>query len=141
MRIDDYRESNSQEFDFDELVDDPEIRAAMGDAEERLAITEALRASRTQSGLSQKYVAAEMRTTQSAVSDFERGETDPQLSTIQRYARATGAKVRILIDRPGNVTSMVPPYASVSKKVSAPEASGQRPQLKLLPSYRNIRVS
>ena len=27
MRIDDYRESNSQEFDFDELVDDPEIRA------------------------------------------------------------------------------------------------------------------
>lgn len=110
MRIDDYRESNSREFDFDELVDDPEIRAAMDDAEERLAITDALRASRTKSGLSQKHVAAEMGTTQSAVSDFERGETDPHLSTIQRYARATGARVRVLIDRPdSNVTTVASP--------------------------------
>lgn len=110
MLIDDYRESNSHEFDFAEIVDDPEIRAAVEDAEERLAITEALRESRKQSGLSQKHVAAEMGTTQSAVSDFERGETDPQLSTIQRYARATGARVRVLIDRPdSNVTTVASP--------------------------------
>jgi len=146
MNIDDYSEhraGDSEEFDFDELLDDPEVHAAMSEAEERLAVTETLRDGRKQSGLSQKQVAAAMGTTQSAVSDFERGETDPQLSTIQRYARATGARVRILVDQPGsNVTRVASPYVSVSKTVAAPSASsGRRPALRVAPSYQDIQVS
>lgn len=143
MHIEDYRESNSEEFDFDEFLDDPEVRAAMEDAEERLAITEALRNSRKHAGLSQKHVATLMGTTQSAISDFERGETDPQLSTLQRYARATGARVRVLVDHPGsNVTTVASPYVSVSKNVaSASEANDAPPKLKVVPSYRINRVS
>lgn len=145
MNIDNYSEhraADSEEFDFDELLDDPEVRAAMSEAEERLAVTESLRDGRKQSGLSQKQVAAAMGTTQSAVSDFERGETDPQLSTIQRYARATGARVRVLVDQPGsNVTRVASSYVSVSKTVASPAPSGRRPALRVVPSYQDIQVS
>ncbi len=40
--------------------------------------------------LSQKKLAARMGTTQSAVSDLESGRVEPQLRTLQRYARALG---------------------------------------------------
>lgn len=45
--------------------------------------------------ISQREVAARMGTAQSAVSDLERGLTDPQWSTVQRYAAAVGARVRV----------------------------------------------
>lgn len=45
--------------------------------------------------LSQREIARRMGTQQSAVCDLERGLTDPQWSTVQRYARAIGASVRV----------------------------------------------
>ena len=90
-----HRETNSVELDFDELVKDPDIRDAASDAEARLALADALRAARRAAGLTQKDVAEAMGTTQSAISDLERGDTDPQLSTLQRYARATGARLDV----------------------------------------------
>jgi ribosome-binding protein aMBF1 (putative translation factor) len=41
-------------------------------------------------GLSQTLVAARMGTSQSALARIEAGESDPRLSTIERYALALG---------------------------------------------------
>jgi len=48
---------------------------------------------RRQRGLTQTQVAAAMGTSQSAVAKLERGESDPRLSTIARYALAVGHRV------------------------------------------------
>lgn len=45
---------------------------------------------RVEMGLSQKAVAALMGTTQPALARLERGEIDPKLSTLERYAEALG---------------------------------------------------
>ena len=70
--------------DFPSLVD-AKLR------ERRLLRT--LAARRAELGLSQTEVAARMRTSQSAVARLERGELDPKLSTIERYAAAVGKKL------------------------------------------------
>jgi DNA-binding XRE family transcriptional regulator len=49
-----------------------------------------LAAKRVEMGLSQKVVAALMGTTQPALARLERGEIDPKLSTMERYAEALG---------------------------------------------------
>jgi DNA-binding XRE family transcriptional regulator len=80
-------------IDFDAFDSDPALAAAIQDAQERSALRATLITARKAAGLTQKDVAAAMETTQSAVSDFERGGSDPHLSTMQRYARAVGARV------------------------------------------------
>ena len=137
-----YRDHNSVEFDFDELLEDPEIQAAMDDAEVRLSVTDSLRAGRKAAGLTQKDVANAMGTTQSAVSDLERGDTDPQLSTLQRYARATGGRLKVFVVMQ-NQTSSAPgsAYRSISQEVAEPNHEAARPSLRTVPSYNHIRVS
>ncbi|WP_235593855.1 helix-turn-helix domain-containing protein [Rhodococcus ruber] len=49
-----------------------------------------LAAARRRQGLSQTLVAARMGTSQSAVARLERGDLDPRLSTLERYAQAVG---------------------------------------------------
>lgn len=79
--------------DFDAFRETPALAEAIEDAEHRTSLRATLIAARKSAGLTQAAVAAAMDTTQSAVSDFERGGSDPHLSTLQRYARAVGAKV------------------------------------------------
>ena len=81
-------------IDFEEFGRDPVLADAIADAQTRSALRATLVAQRKTSGLTQKDIATAMETTQSAVSDFERGSTDPHLSTLQRYARAVGAAAR-----------------------------------------------
>ncbi|MGV9976589.1 helix-turn-helix domain-containing protein [Micromonospora wenchangensis] len=45
--------------------------------------------------MSQRRVALLMNTQQSAISDLEKGLTDPRLSTLQRYARALGCRLEV----------------------------------------------
>lgn len=52
-----------------------------------------LAAYRQATGLGQRDLAAAMGTSQSAVSDLERGLTSPELETIHRYAGALGVRV------------------------------------------------
>lgn len=142
MDMANYRNDNSVEFDFDELLEDPEIQAAMDDAEVRLSVTDSLRAGRKAAGLTQKDVANAMGTTQSAVSDLERGDTDPQLSTLQRYARATGGSLKVFVLMPDQASSASgSPYRSVSQEVAEPTHETARPSLHAVPSYNQIRVS
>lgn len=106
--------------DFDEFFEDSEFQQAFEDAEFRAQLAADLRAIRKAAALSQKDVAKAMKTSQSAVSDFERGETDPYLSTVQRYLRAVGARMRIILDSPhSNVARLntTSPYARMNTTV------------------------
>lgn len=140
MNTEDYLQTNSIEVDLDEFLDDPEIRSAFEDAQVRSDLADRLREARKSSGLSQKTVAKTMGTTQSAVSDFERGESDPQFSTIQRYARAVGAKVRLLVEVPNSPAALISPYRHVVTSTHNRDATVM-PKLRLVPTYTDIKVS
>lgn len=71
--------------------DYPRILAA---AERTRALVRALAAARERAGLTQAEVARRMGTTQPAVARLERGEADPRLSTIERYAEVVGWRVQ-----------------------------------------------
>ncbi len=75
----------------------PEVVAARDDARDASCLVGTLVGARQDAGLSQRDVAARMGTTQSAVSDIERTASDHRLSTLQRYARAVGARVQIRV--------------------------------------------
>lgn len=63
-----------------------------------------LAAARRRQGLSQTEIAARMGTSQSAVARFERGDLDPRLSTLERYAQAVGQTVDWQIRTPPETT-------------------------------------
>ncbi|EPD69275.1 hypothetical protein HMPREF1219_01500 [Corynebacterium pyruviciproducens ATCC BAA-1742] len=104
----------TEDFDLDEFLVDDEFREAFEDAEFRATVLSALRSVRKGQKLTQRDVAQAMGTSQSAVSDLENGG-DPYFSTLQRYARAVGAQLRIVVDSTSsNVTSLTStlPYAN-----------------------------
>ncbi|MFI0794854.1 helix-turn-helix domain-containing protein [Micromonospora rubida] len=78
--------------------DNPRIQDAIEDAKDAERLIDTLVELRVRQGLTQAEVAFAMETTQSAVSKFERSGGDPRLSTVQRYARASGARVRLTVD-------------------------------------------
>lgn len=80
---------------FDE--DDPRVAAAREDAQALSNLVETLVLARHDCGLTQKAVALEMETTQSTISNFERIGGDPKFSTLLRYARAIGARIRFVV--------------------------------------------
>ena len=76
-----------------EGMNDPEFLAAYRDAIARHQLLDALVAERRACSLTQKEVARRMGVKQPTVSGFETEDSDPRLSTLQRYARAVGARV------------------------------------------------
>jgi len=94
--------------EFDELADliaeatrrRPSFAAAYEDAALRQSVLSQLIKIRKNLGVSQRQVAERMQTTQSAVSDLEKGMGDLYLSTLQRYARAVTARVVMSVDMP-----------------------------------------
>jgi transcriptional regulator with XRE-family HTH domain len=84
--------------DLDDFVEaanlDPEFQFALLDAEGRATLRSRLIQARKDLRLSQQDVAKCMSCTQSTVSEFESGATDPYLSTLQRYARAVCGQIR-----------------------------------------------
>jgi transcriptional regulator with XRE-family HTH domain len=85
------------EIYLSEAQQDPVFRAAYEDAEERHSILDKLVGLRRIRRLSQSAVAARMGVRQSTVSGFETEDSDPRLSTLQRYARAVGARLRLVL--------------------------------------------
>src|ERR1700757_2782575 len=74
---------------------------AFEDATRRMDVLRELVAWRKQRLLSQQVVAEWMDTTQSAVSELESGRIAPRLSTLQRYARALGQELHVMIGEAG----------------------------------------
>lgn len=78
------------------VADDPIVTAALEDADEHVRLIEKLVAVREDRGLRQTDIAERMGTTQSRVSNIERIGGDPRISTVMRYGRAVGLRVRFV---------------------------------------------
>jgi DNA-binding XRE family transcriptional regulator len=82
---------------LEEAKRDPGFRAAFEDADDLHRTLDRLVALRKAKGLSQKEVAERMGVRQPTVSGFETEGSDPRLSTLQRYARAVDARLRLIV--------------------------------------------
>lgn len=88
--------------ELEEYVDetaeaDPRFRAALEDAEDLQRLMDCLTRLRLDRQISQSEVARRMGVRQPTVSEFEKATSDPKLSTLQRYARAIDARVRVMV--------------------------------------------
>jgi ribosome-binding protein aMBF1 (putative translation factor) len=81
-----------------EMAEDAEYREAYNALESEFALVNALIQARTRAQLSQAEVASRMGTTESVVSRLESGRVKPSTRTLERYAKATGHKLRINLD-------------------------------------------
>jgi DNA-binding XRE family transcriptional regulator len=77
------------------LMNDPEFRVEYQKADEEFAVIESLVRARMKAKLSQAELAKRIGTTQSAIARLEGGGVSPSLSTLRRYAEATGSKLHI----------------------------------------------
>jgi len=70
--------------------------------EEEFSLVAALIEARTRAGLTQKQVAHRMKTTQAVIARLEGGGSKPSTRTLERYAEATGSRLKITFE-PENV--------------------------------------
>jgi predicted transcriptional regulator len=81
-----------------EMMRDPEYSKAYEEHMPEFSIARELIRARTRSGLTQKEVAQRMGTTQSVIARMESGTPLPSLRSLQKYAQATGSKVKISLE-------------------------------------------
>jgi DNA-binding XRE family transcriptional regulator len=74
---------------------DPEFRKGYDEADAEYSVIEALIRARNDANLSQAELAKRLGTTQSAVARIEAGGVSPSLSTLRRYAAATGNRLQL----------------------------------------------
>jgi DNA-binding XRE family transcriptional regulator len=72
----------------------PEFVQAYDALEEEFALASALITARGRANLTQAEVASRMGTTQTAVARLESGRSNPSARTLERYAKATGHRLR-----------------------------------------------
>lgn len=82
----------------DEWMKEPDYREAYAALEPEFALARALIAARVGAGLTQEQVASRMQTTQSVVARLESGRVRPSTKTLERFADATGTRLRIAFD-------------------------------------------
>jgi ribosome-binding protein aMBF1 (putative translation factor) len=79
----------------EEWLKDPEFRAEYEALEPEFALASALIGARSRAGMTQAQVARAMGTTQAAVARLEGGRANPSTRTLERFAKATGTRLRI----------------------------------------------
>lgn len=77
------------------LAEHPEFREEYAKADIEFQLLEALILARTRAKLSQAELAHRIGTTQSAIARLEAGGVSPSVSTLRRYAEATGSRLEI----------------------------------------------
>jgi ribosome-binding protein aMBF1 (putative translation factor) len=77
---------------------DPKYRREYEALEEEFSLVAALIEARTRAGLTQKQVARRMKTTQAVIARLEGGGSKPSTRTLERYAEATGSRLRIIFE-------------------------------------------
>lgn len=82
---------------IDEVLKDPEARATFDEAQARHAIIDELVRRRKAAGITQTKLAEMLGIGQSTVASFESETSDPMLRSMQRYARAIGARISIQV--------------------------------------------
>jgi|SRR5687767_2302298 transcriptional regulator with XRE-family HTH domain len=83
-----------------EWMKDPEYRREYEALEEEFSLMRALIEARIGAGLTQEQLAERMETSQSAIARLESGRSLPSGRTLQRFAEATGTKLRISFEPP-----------------------------------------
>jgi transcriptional regulator with XRE-family HTH domain len=76
-------------------MNDPQYREEYEALESEFSLSSALIKARTDAGLTQEELARRMNTTQSVIARLESGRVKPSSSTLSRFARATGMKMKI----------------------------------------------
>ena len=66
--------------------------------EEEFSLVEAMLAARVRAGLTQEQLARRMKTTQAVIARLESGGSKPSTRTLERYAHATGSRLRITFE-------------------------------------------
>jgi ribosome-binding protein aMBF1 (putative translation factor) len=74
---------------------DAEYRKEYGLLEDEFALAAAVAKARKRAGLSQAEIARRMKTTQSTIARLESGRGKPSTRTLDRFAKATGHRLRI----------------------------------------------
>lgn len=82
-----------------EWRNDPEFVRAYDELEGEFAVLKAVSEARRKSRLSQSEIAKHMRTSQTAVARLESGRGNPSVKTLQRYAAATGTRLKITFEQ------------------------------------------
>ncbi|MBU6299835.1 MAG: helix-turn-helix transcriptional regulator [Alphaproteobacteria bacterium] len=82
------------------MLKNPAFKKEYDALEEEFALVNELIGARARAKLSQEEVARRMGTSQSAVARMEGGHT-PSLTSLKKYARATGHKVKIKLSKVG----------------------------------------
>ncbi len=77
-----------------QLLKDPAVRKAYDDTEEECALMLAVAKARLRSGLSRSEIMTRMKTTQRTLDRLENGR-DPSTRTLDRFAKATGHRLKI----------------------------------------------
>ena len=77
---------------------EPGFTEGYGALEDELALASTLITARMNAKLSQAQLATRMGTSQSTVARLESGSAKPSLSTLQRFAKATGTRVRVSLE-------------------------------------------
>ncbi len=78
-----------------EWMGDPAYREAYEALDGEFALAAAIIEARARSGLTQEQVAQRMNTTQTVVARLESGRSKPSTRTLERFAKATGARLKI----------------------------------------------
>jgi len=81
---------------------DSKYRREYAALEEEFSLVGAMIEARTRAGLTQKQVAHRMKTTQAVIARLEGGGSKPSTRTLERYAQATGSRLKITFE-PENV--------------------------------------
>lgn len=80
---------------FAEWRKDPGYVAAYDALEEEFALAAALIQARAHADMTQEQVAQAMGTTQAVIARLESGRTKPSTRTLERFAKATGTRLRV----------------------------------------------
>ena len=79
----------------------PEYRREYAALEEEFLLTAVLIEARSRAGLTQEQVAQRMNTTQAVVARLEGGGSKPSTRTLEKYAEATGSRLKISFEPAG----------------------------------------
>lgn len=77
---------------------DDSYKAAYDALDEEFQLARALIEARTRAGLSQTQLARRMKTSQSYVARIEGGKVRPSTGALERFAQATGTRLRIVFE-------------------------------------------
>ncbi len=77
------------------LMDNPEFREEYAKADAEFALIEAMITARREAKMTQAELAEKIGTSQSAIARLEAGRVSPSISTLRRYAEATGHQLQV----------------------------------------------